>query len=181
MGYFNKIMIAVFLGAGYCGSEFTVAYAAEVVDEAHHLKVLEGLVGDWTGETSTVDGKPVTLAITYEWLYDRKYLLAHVERRTEGVLVKSTLVYLWDPEVQKIRLWFISSDGSWNQATVEIDQGKVLLDTKGINAEGKPFSMITDLGHPDQAVRIEEFRHVIVGGIHEKGYPRIVWKRKAAR
>jgi hypothetical protein len=152
-----------------------------VVDVADPLKALEGLVGDWTGESATADGKTVTLEITYEWLYGRKYLLARVERRTGAKLLRSTLVYLWDPEARKIRLWFISSDGSWSQATAEVEKGMVRLDTKGVNAKGKPFAMITNLGRTDQDVRIETFSQVTVGGKPEKSDPPIVWIRKPAR
>jgi hypothetical protein len=181
MGYFENVVIALFLGTGFCGSEFTVAHAAEVVDPADPLKALEGLVGDWTGETTT-NGIKVTIAITYEWLYDQKYLLAHVERRTGAApLLKSTLVYLWDPEAQKIRLWFISSNGSWSQATVKIDKGMVLLDTKGINDKGEPFAVITNLGQINQDVRTETFRDLTVGGKPQEVDPPIVWKRKTAR
>jgi hypothetical protein len=181
MRYFENVVIALFLGIGFCGSEFTVAHAAEVVDPADPLKALEGLVGDWTGESTTNKGVKVTLAITYEWLYDQKYLLARVERRTGAELIKSTLVYLWDPEARKIRLWFISSNGSWSQATVKIDKGMVLLDTKGVNDKGEPFAMITNLGLINQDVRIEKFTDLTVGGEPQKVDPPIVWKRKAAR
>jgi hypothetical protein len=154
MRFFEKLVIALFLGTGFCGSEFAVAQAAETVDVADPLKALEGLVSDWTGETRNKDGNLVTKAITYEWLYDRKYLLARVETRTGALVVKSTLLYLWDPKERKIRLWFITSNGSWSQATAEFDKGMLLLDTKGINDKGEPFAMIINLGQINQDVRI---------------------------
>lgn len=89
-----------------------------------------------------------------------------------------TIVYLWDPAARKIRAWVIASDGSWSQAMVEVENGAIRLNTKGVTPDGVPIAMISPLRPTDESTRTEQWTDITAGGKPQPSPPAIIWKRK---
>jgi hypothetical protein len=161
------------------GVSIAQAPAAEALE---HLKPLEALVGDWAAEAKTTDGQPILRTITYKWVADQRYIRADSERLVGGQSTKLSIVYVWDPKAGKIRGWVIGSDGSWNQADVEVFSDRIQLKTSGGTADGLPIILTSTLTLPTtaQETRTEAWSEITVSGKPQPSPPAIVWHRKVA-
>ena len=88
-----------------------------------HLKPLEWMVGEWTGEYPVPEGATAMVNRTASWVDDPKFL--HVQVESQGGAEKWSLhaEYFWDPVERKIRIWVMASTGSWSQGVVEAEEG----------------------------------------------------------
>ena len=145
---------------------------------ANPLKSLDVLVGDWVSESKTPDGKMVVRTITYRWIFDQKYLQAESQRTIGDVSLRMNIVYLWDAAARTIRAWVIGSDGSWSQAEVQVVEGTVRLDSKGVNPDGSTMSLISTLQPSGEGTRTETWTGIKVGDKLLPDAPAILWRRK---
>lgn len=110
-------------------------------DASEHLKPLEWMVGEWTGEYPVPAGPTMMATRTARWVHDRNFLYVEIAFRGGAEESTTHAVYRWDPVERTIRLWVLGSGGTWNQGVVEAEEGmnRVRI-TAGITAEGKPIT-----------------------------------------
>jgi len=136
--------LAVILTPMFTALVLLLAPSAQAQDAGYdapaHLKTLEWMVGEWTGEYPSPDGAAGKATRTARWAHDRKFL--HVEIQSQGGAEKTSThaVYLWDPVDRKIRLWVMASSGAWSQGAVEAEEGTNRIRITGITPEGKPMT-----------------------------------------
>lgn len=144
---------------------------------ASELKALDFLVGNWKAESIDPSGVKVTRTIEYAWSFNDHFLVAESSRQTGDASVAMRITYFWDPIQQKARAWVLSSDGSWNEATVDIAPGSVTLRSRGALASGQAISGTSVLTSTGPDSRTEQWRDIVVDGHPQPSPPPILWQR----
>jgi hypothetical protein len=144
---------------------------------ANELKSLDFLVGNWKADSVDPSGVKVTRTIQYEWSFNDHFLVAESSRQTGNTTVAMRITYFWDPTQQKARAWVLSSDGTWNEATVDISPGSITLHSRGALPSGQTISGTSVLTSTGPDSRTEEWRDIALDGHPQPSPAPILWQR----
>jgi hypothetical protein len=88
------------------------------------LSPIAWLVGTWTGEGKTPDGRPATNEITYEWTANRQAIRYALVRRVGGVTdIGLSGLCAWHPVKKRIVFLEMDSQGSLTEGTIAVVNG----------------------------------------------------------
>ena len=102
------------------------------------LKVLEWMVGEWTG---TADNAEIELECN--WTKNRNFLTrAFKISLDDGTDFSGMQLIGWDPAAKTIRSWTFDSNGTFAEATWEQHGGRWFLRNRGTLPDGRTATMI---------------------------------------
>jgi uncharacterized protein (TIGR02246 family) len=84
---------------------------------AEHLRGLDWVIGDWTGNTDTGEVE----RLGFDWTGNQNFIVASFTTAAKDVLVGDATVWIgWDPTAKNIRAWLFDStggigDGAWTE------------------------------------------------------------------
>jgi hypothetical protein len=101
------------------------------------LAPLAWLVGTWTGEGKTPDGRAATNEITYAWTADRKAIQYSLARRAGGVTdIALAGLCGWHPVRKRLVLWEMDSQGNLTEGAIAVVNGVQTHDEVIYGADG---------------------------------------------
>jgi hypothetical protein len=118
-----------------------------------HLKPLEGIVGQWKMTGQWEDGRPFSGEESSEWFLNRNFIHSRGWfSGYDGQRVNYNIVTGWNPESQKIVVWFAVSDGSHCMRVGTVDPATKLwtCTENGVDAAGRPYSFDLAIHFVDQ-------------------------------
>jgi uncharacterized protein (TIGR02246 family) len=110
--------------------------ASTEISAHEHLKVLEGLVGEWIDETDEAE-----VHTTCRWAENQSFLLRSFQVKVRGKegMTGSQRVG-WDPHLKQIRSWVFDSDGGFSDGLWSRDGNRWVIKTGGFLRDGRPAS-----------------------------------------
>jgi uncharacterized protein (TIGR02246 family) len=102
------------------------------------LKVLEWMVGEWTGDS---DGAEVELDC--EWTKNQNFLTRAFKIVIDGETTASGLQIIgWDPVAKSIRSWTFDANGTFTDGTWEQRGGRWFIRNRGTLPDGRAATMV---------------------------------------
>jgi uncharacterized protein (TIGR02246 family) len=120
--------------------------AKEVVPSHYEqLKVLEWMVGQWTGDAVNAE-----IELDCNWTKNQNFLTrAFKITFDEGSVFSGMQIIGWDPAANTIRSWTFDSDGTFAEATWKQKGDRWFLRNRGTLADGRTATMINVMQHVD--------------------------------
>lgn len=102
------------------------------------LKVLEWMVGEWTGTADNTE-----IGLECNWTKNRNFLTrAFKISRDDGTDFSGMQLIGWDPAAKTIRSWTFDANGTFAEATWEQNGGRWFLRNRGTLTDGRTATMI---------------------------------------
>jgi uncharacterized protein (TIGR02246 family) len=102
------------------------------------LKVLDWMVGEWTGAAENAE-----IELECNWTKNRNFLTrAFKFSRDDGTTISGMQLIGWDPAKKAIRSWTFDADGTFAEATWEQNGDRWFLRNRGTLPDGRTATMI---------------------------------------
>jgi hypothetical protein len=124
-------------------------YADESGSNYQHLKTLDKLVGKWSVNGQSADGRKHVGEEQVEWLFDKNALKGAGWWQQDGDDKKSTYEYfvVWNPLTKQTDMHFVVSDGGSALRSGYIDENKGVWKCwhKGATGDGDSLAVVVEV------------------------------------
>jgi uncharacterized protein (TIGR02246 family) len=102
-----------------------------------HLQSLEGIIGDWSGETERGEAERITIT----WDENQNFIVASFLTTLKGAPIAGAKQWIgWDPIVKNVRSWIFDSIGGFGEGAWTNEGGRWVVKTNSVLPEGKKAS-----------------------------------------
>jgi hypothetical protein len=132
-------MTRVFAAAALAAVLFSSAplHAGQAPPADPRLSPLAWLVGTWTGESRTPDGRPASNVFSFAWAPHKKAFVYEITRTVGGVTEPAMVgLCAWHPVKKQIVLWESSAEGDLTESTVRVDGARLAYEETIFGANG---------------------------------------------
>ncbi len=142
-----------------------------------HLKNLQWMVGDWSGEGT--DG--ISVSSTCDWNARGTYLIRKFTAQQKDAPPRAgTEVIGWDPRSHDIRSWTFDADGGFGESTWVHDGNCWIIKYRGTGADGASVSATHVVTVVDATTLTVQSRDRVVDGQKRPDLRTVTIKRRSA-